>query len=164
MKRKAFVQLTGIASYFAKTALIMLLILSMFAGCSAYPEEYPFENKDEPIESIELIYHPYVKTLEGEDVLISVRFLNSNEIPVFMESVYSLQTKTARPTPPSGWGIYIARVTYENGDVEYLGSGHIEFVENGSEPFSIGRYYFPGDSFDKLFLQYAGNLSHLDTN
>ena len=72
-----------------------------------------------------------------------------------------LQTKHISTAPHRGWGVYIARVTYQNGDVEYLGSGHIEFVKSGEKPIAQGIYYFPGDAFDKLFLEYAGDFKHL---
>ena len=139
---------------------VCLLVVLLLGKCYRLSEDYPFENKDIGIESIELIYHPYAEKLEGTDELISIRFLEEDEISAFMERVYALDTDRAIPTPPTGWGVYIARITYENGDVEYLGSLHIEFVESGKQPASLGTYYFTGDSFNTLFLEYAGDFQH----
>ena len=143
------------------TGVCLFVFVLLLGTCYNLSKDYPFENKNELIESIELIYHPYSEKLEGEDELISIRFLGSDEIPAFMKQVYTLETDRALPTPPTGWGVYIARVTYENGDVEYLGSLHIEFVESGKTPVSLGTYYFTGDSFEQLFLEYAGDFKHL---
>ena len=139
----------------------LIIVLGLF-GCSAYPNEYVFENKNEPIESVELIYYPYARNMDKEDALLSIRFLEAEEIPEFMEKIYSLETKRVWSAPPRDWGVYIARVTYQNGDVEYLGSMHIEFVESGAEPIAQGIYCFSGDAFDKVFLEYAGNFDHLE--
>ena len=85
-----------------------------------------------------------------------IRFLDTDEISEFMEALYAMPTKRAKPTPNSDYGPYIARVTYENGDTEYYGSQHIEFVESGAKAYAVGYYYFVGDEFEHLFLTYAG--------
>ena len=139
----------------------LFVFVLLLVTCYNHSEDYPFENKNEPIESIELIYYPYARDMDEEDVLLSIRFLSEEEIPAFMEKIYTLETNQILTAPPTLWGIYIARVTYKNGDVEYLGSGHIEFVESGKTPISLGTYYFTGDAFDKLFLEYAGDFKHL---
>ena len=90
-----------------------------------------------------------------------IRKLEQEEIHEFMERLYALKTKQAFGSPPCDYGPYIARANYVNGDSEYFGTRHIELVEEGTEAFAVGIYYFSGDSFEKLFLEYAGNLEHL---
>ena len=142
-----------------KRLLLVFFALLILGGCSTRPMEYPFPNRGEPIESVELLHHPWYEDdtkpfLEFE----LIRTLEDEEIAGFMEAVYALETHRARPTPPSNYGTYFARVNYENGDTEYLGTAHIEFVESGDQAWAVGDYYFPGDVFDKLFFEYAGNL------
>ena len=144
-----------------KVVCVLILVLLILSNCYNLAKDYPFKNKNESIESIELLYHPFAEKMEGKDELLSIRFLDAEEIPQFMDKVYALDTDRALSAPPTGWGVYIARVTYENGDTEYLGSLHIEFVESGKQPVSLGTYYFAGDAFDKVFLEYAGNFDHL---
>lgn len=144
-----------------KTLLIFLFAL-LLCGCSRMPQTYPFENKTEPIESIELLYYPwYADNTKPFMEFETIRALSDDEIPEFMDKVYALETKKASPTPPGNYGLYIARVNYENGDAEYYGTMHIEFVENGKDAYAVGYYYFTGNSFEELFMEYAGDLSHL---
>lgn len=145
-----------------KKLLLIFVAFIILGGCSTRPMEYPFPNRNEPIKSVELFYHPWYEDdtkpfLEFE----LIRKLEDDEIAGFMEAVYVLDTHRARPTPPSNYGTYFARINYENGDTEYLGTAHIEFVECGDQAWAVGDYYFPGDAFDNLFFQYAGNLDHL---
>ena len=139
--------------------LSVCLAMLLLCGCSRMPKTYPFENKDQPIASVELLYYPWYEDESKPFMEFEIiRTLSEDEIPDFMNELYSLETKKATPTPPGNYGAYIARVNYENGDAEYFGTMHIEFVAYGEEPFAVGYYYFPGEEFDKLFFQYAGEL------
>lgn len=121
---------------------------------------YPFPNRDEPIESVELLYYPFAVDMDNEEFMKFevIRMLEKEEIPEFMESLYALKTKEAFGSPPCDYGPYIARVNYENGDSEYFGTRHFEMVEAGTQAFAVGIYYFPGDAFEELFFEYAGDL------
>ena len=135
--------------------LIVVIILIALGRCSAYPDKYPFENRNEQIKQIDLLYYP-----QNDDEskpyreFRLIRTLEPDEIPEFMEEIYSLETKYVAP-PRVNYGQYIARVYYENGDVENFASRHIEFVKAGEQSLAQGIYYFPGDAFDELFLEYA---------
>lgn len=147
-----------------KTTAIFLLLI-VLSGCSVQPNSYPFEHRNEPITSVELLYYPWIEdeTKPFMDFQL-IRTLESEEVPVFMDALYALETKRARPTPPGNYGKYIARVSYENGDSEYFGTRHIEFVKSGEKAYAVGYYYFLGDAFEKLFLEYTGDLSQLTEN
>ena len=140
-----------------KKILTICLIMLLLCGCSPKPQSYPFVNKSEPIESVELLYYPRANNVDEEWMAFQqIRVLEPEEITTFMNALYALPTKRARPTPPSDYGSYVARVTYENGDMEYFGSVHIEFVANGTDAHAMGYYYFPGNAFEELFFGYAG--------
>lgn len=143
-----------------KRFLSVFVLILFLCGCSRMPKTYPFENKGESIETVELLYYPWYED-ESKPFMEfqTIRILSDSEISEFMNELYELETKKATPTPPANYGAFIARVNYKNGDTEYFGTMHIEFVSNGEEPFAVGYYYFPGDQFDKLFLKYAGELS-----
>lgn len=139
-----------------KRILSICLLILLLCGCSRMSQKYPFKNQGEAIESIELLYYPWYEDeskpfMEFE----TIRTLSNAEIPGFMNELYALETKKATPTPPGNYGAYIARVNYKNGDSEYFGTMHIEFVANGEKPFAVGYYYFPGNQFDELFFKYV---------
>jgi len=150
-----------------KKSLIVILALLLLVGCIqtpySKPKTYPFENKDEPIKSVELFYYPWiVDETEDPTFLWCIRTLETEEIPGFMEAIYSLPTERIAPTPQRDFGKYIARVNYENGDSEYFGSYHIEFVEKGDWAHGVGYYVFEDrDEFEAVFLEYAGEFEYI---
>lgn len=143
--------------------LAICVSIALLCSCAQCSKSYPFPNRDEPIESVELLYYPFAVDVDNEEFMYFelIRKLEQEEISNFMEHLYALKTKQAFGSPPCDYGPYIARVNYENGDAEYFGTRHIELVEEGTEAFAVGIYYFSGDSFEKLFLEYAGNLEYL---
>jgi len=141
-------------------AIFLLLIIS--SGCSVHPKSYRFEHRNEPIHSVDLLYYPWIDDATKPFMEFQlIRTLESKEISEFMDALCGLETKRARPTPPGNYGQYIVRVCYKNGDTEYFGTRHIEFVKAGEKPYAVGYYYFTGDAFDQLFLEYAGDISYL---
>jgi len=142
-----------------KKVFIICLAFLLLVGCSSMPAAYQFPNRNEPIESIELLYYPFFDDTDEEFMSFEVvRVLEVQETEEFMDKLYSLQTKKARFSILSDYGKYIARVNYENGDSEYFGTVHIELVENGEKAYAVGSYYFAGDSFENLFFEYAGEI------
>lgn len=145
-----------------KKTLTMFLLLTFLYGCSLQSDIYPFEHKNEPIASVELLYYPWVNDADEEFMVFhTIRVLEPDEVEPFMNVLYDLPTKKAGPTPLSNYGAYIARVYYVNGDAEYFGSRHIELVESGTKAYAVGVYYFPGDVFEELYFEYAGDISYL---
>jgi len=157
---KTFVKVL-IAMLLAPVVLYLLICLV----CAVVPklDPYDFPYKDEPIESIDLFYHPWADNYDNEEYLQFqfIRKLEPDEIPVFMTRLYELPTESPIGDPPSNYGPFIAVVSYENGDAEYYGSWNIEVVEAGTEAWAVGGHCFSGDAFDELFLEYAGSMDHL---
>ena len=145
-----------------KLLIIVICLALLLLGCASSRDPYPFENRDEPIASIELLYYPWINNENAPFMeFVLVRELSAEEIPVFMKELYALPSSFVLGSPLGNYGSYIARVSYENGDTEYFGSRHIELVKASEEPYAVGVYRFTGDSFDKLFLEYAGDIKNL---
>ena len=138
------------------TSGIILLIIMLLCSCSRLPNTYPFENKDQEIKSIELLYNPYVNKDEYSTDFVLIRSLEENEFAPFMKDIYSLETDKCITPPVCDFGEYVVFVNYKNGDMEIFASWHIEFVESGNNPTGVGAYYFLGDAFDNLFVEYSG--------
>lgn len=138
--------------------LFLCILLILLSSCKQVSKSYSFPNKNEPIESIELLYYPFALDIDNEEFMHFelIRQLDTQEIPTFIEQLFSLKTKEVFGSPARDYGQYIARVNYENGVTEYFGSRHIELVEANDQPCAVGIYYFPGDAFEQFFLEYAG--------
>ena len=142
---------------------VIFLVLSSLLGCSHLPSTYPFVNQDDSIERIELLYHPEPNNIFTTKDYLLIRELASDEIIPFMKAIYNIGTDKCISPPPRGYGEYVSRVIYTNGDVEIFGNYHIEFVKNGDEEAGIGSYLFsPFTAYEELFLSYSGGQAYLD--
>lgn len=133
--------------------LVIILLVLLFTTPNV-PSAYQFPNQLGDIVSVELLYNQN-ESGEGtsENNIHLIKELDNIEIESFMSSIYSLETKRYSP-PLYGWGCYIAKITYSNGDIEMLGSLHIEYIANNSTPTGTGAYYFTDDSFASVFSKY----------
>lgn len=137
-----------------KLVCTMLLICSLL-GCSYKPTSYQFPNKSIPIDSVELFHNMNPGGIgideNNMDLLLT---LEDSEINGFMEDIYELPTERCGTPPPYGYGEYIAKVTYENGDIEMFGSKNIVYIPSGERSYGVGEYFFEATTFEKLFSQY----------
>ena len=133
--------------------IFLLIFVLLLCGCA--PRTYTFPNKGQPVASIELLYNPHANNGNIGGDMESICFLQQEDVDSFLQALYAIETRRCITPPPTGYGFYVARVVYENGDVEIFGSRHIEFIEKGNEPKWIGSYYFTPDAFMELFLEYA---------
>lgn len=145
-------QLRKVIRYTVIFFMLVLLVLSFLSN--RIPKHYIFQNPIDQIESIELLYN---QNDGGEGInpsnIYSIRLLEKDEVQPFMEAIYNLETRIANP-PPSGWGCYIVKISYFNGDIELLGSYNIEYIPEGHTETGIGSYFFTGKAFEELFEKY----------
>lgn len=134
------------------------LCVVLFTGCrnnTKMPTSYQFIHSMDNIVGIELLFNNSKDAFSADSKFVLLRELDESQIAEFMSAVYELETDCCISPPPRGYGQYIARITYSNGDVEMLGTNNIEFIEFGAKPTGIGMYYFPGDALEELIILYA---------
>ena len=143
--------------------IVLCLVFSMLIGCTCQPDTYPFVNQNDSIICVELLYHPQPSNLYTTKDYLLIRELEKDEIIPFIDSLHELKTDKCITPPPRGYGEYVVRVIYMNGDVEIFGNYHIEFVKNGDEEAGVGLYVFnPYIEYIELFLTYSGSQDFLD--
>lgn len=144
-----------------KLCVFIWAISFLLCGCSNTDKmepSYAFPHSVEDIESIDLLLNNNVDAFSSDqDAFALLRRLDESDISLFMNAVYELETSYCISPPLRGYGTYVAKVTYSNGDVEMLGSEHIEFIRAGSDPTGVGAYYFTEDAFEKLVLSYLSS-------
>lgn len=115
-----------------KVLIILLVLLFTLNGCKTENESYLFANSLEDVVSIELLHNRNENGIGTDEANIYLIYsLKEDEFSGFMEELYSLESD--RNAPPSwGYGDYIAKVSYSNGDVEMFGSLHIEYIPGDS--------------------------------
>ena len=116
--------------------------------------EYRFPNDMESIVSVQIMQR--INQDSGDPTEYSfVKELGTNEIPVFMEEIYALETKQGGTPPRWSYGEYMVQITYQNGDMEFLGTYCIELVRSGERQSGVGEYYFEDEeAFFELIQQY----------
>ena len=138
-----------------KLAFLILFYFLLLCGCTFETSSYQFVNGIENVSSIVILQNQN-ENGEGTDEskIYVVRELEENEIGAFMSEVYQLQTDRRAGGPLWGYGEYIAKITYTNGDVEMLGTLNIEFIPNGTQPTGFGAYYFVDNSLWSVISKY----------
>ena len=142
-----------------KLLLCILSISGIFMVCrseTSMPSTYTFAHPAEKIESIELLKNDNIDAFSSDDNLFRIiGNLNAAEIKSFMSNIYEIETTYCISPPRRGYGEYIAKITYENGDIEMLGTFHIEYIPFGDNRTGVGAYYFVGDTMEQLILKYV---------
>lgn len=138
-----------------KFCLILLVVIAL-SGCTGRESNYDFPNKSIGITSIELL-HNMNKWGYGTDEsnMVLLRTLEGAEIVEFMNAIYNLPTKRLGTPPSAGYGEYVAKVIYENGDIEMFGPSNIELIPAGEEAMGLDTHYFADSGFVELFAQYV---------
>lgn len=138
-----------------KTVIIVLLLVAL-SGCSGVEDTYSFPNRDMKIISIELLHNRNVNGIGiDESNMVLLKVLDEEEITEFMNACYQLPTKEMGTPPATGYGEYVAKIRYENGDVEIFSTYNIELIPNGCEAVGCGTHYFPVKSFNDVFAEYT---------
>ncbi len=150
-----------------KTFIVILaLAIIIFLRVNyVWPQEYVFRHGIEMVDRVELLYNQSEEYSDGYESFEFqiIRELQGDELISFMNEVYMLDTAKGGYPPRWGYGWYVAKVTYSNGDVEMLGSYNIEFISSGKEQTGVGRYYFTGDAFEETFSRYVATENYPTT-
>ena len=138
--------------------IVFAVLLVFFCwGEIATPSHYHYPHSAIDAVRVELLHNQNTDAFASDDSkLVLLKILEGAEMIDFLNEVRSIETSYCVTPPPRGYGDYVARVTYTNGDVEYYSSNHLEFVENGTERTGVGAYYFEGDAMERLILGYCG--------
>lgn len=108
--------------------VMILAALLILSGCNTKKDPYQFPNSLENVVSIELLHNRNENGIGTDEVNIyPIYSLKEDEFSSFMWELYALGTDWDAP-PSWGYGDYIAKISYSNGDVEMFGSLHIEYI------------------------------------
>ena len=158
MKLKSEVSLKNTYRFFIK--LLCVICAIVLTGCiSNKNDKYIFRKSVAECISIQILYNQdlYGEGIDEEKIEI-VYELKPEEFEEFMNDIYQLDTERDRRHPPFwGWGKYIVKVTYNNGDTEMLGSELIEYREKSDASLQgYGEYKFVDpNEFVKVLGKYC---------
>ena len=138
-----------------KITIIILFLVTLF-GCAGTDSTYSFPNRDMRIISIQLLHNRNVNGVGiDESNMVLLKELSEEEIPEFMNACYQLPTKIMGTPPSTGYGEYVAKILYENGDIEIFSTYNIELIPDGCKAVGCGTHYFPVKCFNDVFTEYT---------
>lgn len=141
-----------------KICFLIFFSILLLCGCERRPDHYVYINSVEEIDYIELIENLNCEGQPGrgknEKYFHVLTVLESEMAESFMKDIYQLTSKERIGGPLYGFGEYVARVVYKNGDIEMLGAWNIEYVPAGEEITGFSSYYFSYDDFVAIFEKY----------
>ena len=139
--------------------LVILLVIVVFWSWSeiATPSTYRYPHSVADAVCVELLRNHNTDAFASDDRKFELlKVLEGEGMTTFLSAVRNLETSYCITPPPRGYGEYVARVTYANGDVEYYGTWHIEFVKSGEARTGVGSYSFRDNALESLILEYCG--------
>lgn len=133
---------------------LLIAVVLIFAIRIYILREYRFPHDMESIVSVQIMQCSDAEPWDPSGYWL-LKELNANEIPEFMEKINSLETDSGATPPRYGYGEYVVKITYENGDMEFLGTHCIAFVRPGEWQSGVGEYFYADEeAFLKLIQQY----------
>lgn len=140
-----------------KHFVFICAVALLLCSCSRIPDTYSFPNRMESIVSVEFFHNmnPGGFGVDGSN-MVMLYSLNEKEMTDFMDALYALPTERVGTPPPWGYGRYVVKVSYKNGDVEMYGSSNMEFIQAGEQTWGVDDYCFTSRAdFEALFAKYA---------
>lgn len=141
-----------------RCVLVTLLVVVFFWCWSeiATPSHYRYPHSTADAVRVELLRNHNTDAFASDDGKFELLAVLEGEwMAAFLSEVRELETSYCISPPPRGYGEYVARVTYSNGDVEYYGTWHIEFVKSGEARAGVGGYSFRDRALEPLILEYC---------
>lgn len=135
--------------------ILLVIVFLVFWGFLYIRGEYRFSMDTASIETIQIMHRLSGDSGDPTNYTL-VEELDADEFSSFMNQIRNLKTKKGGTPPRWGYGEYIAKISYKNGDIEILGSYCIEYVQSGKQQSGVGAYYFIDEkSFLTILQQYS---------
>ena len=132
--------------------VIVMLLLTVFAGCRIKNKSYPFEQDQENIEKVEICQYD-LKT----DTITPIVSLNENDYTSLLNEVSELELWRPGVDMPQGYGKIIIYITYNNEEAEILGSYRTLRVDTNGKKH-MKPYYFGVSQWNDLLSKYVENI------
>lgn len=134
-------------------AFILVLIL-LLCGCEPESVQYPLRQPSESIQTIELLKD--MRDISDIDKPVDFSVLYSvpeAEIMDFIEAFSELRCAKSFGDCPTEFGVLAIRITYDNGDVEIVGTDNNGYFTATKSKY--GTYYFDKEEFYNFFARYV---------
>ena len=139
-----------------KLAVIMIFLLLLIAGCHIDPSNpYSFRQEFSEISSIEILLQndTYSSWDERFSLLLTLEASKHND---FVSDLSEIKGQPFFNPPPTSFDKYVIRITYKNGEEEYISRDNNGYKTPGSK-LCLDTYWFSDkEGFYKLLSEYSG--------
>lgn len=134
---------------------LCLLIVFIFSGCSLIVKKapYSFRQSVDQIEAIEILKKIDVSGDTNLSVEI-IKELDKEQHQGIVNDILSADGNYVAEGAGSGFGPYIIRITYKNGEIELIGEYNNGYAAPGGE-INQGIYWFNKEHFYAIISQYV---------
>ncbi len=146
--------------------IVLTAVLFLLAGCKGDETEYPFEQPDSSISSIEVVqvfdYRDILK--EQYDAITVGAIISESEQRQFLSEFRQIPCFRYWNDPADIIEGVVLRINYKNGDFELIGSLCGYYCVNSQAENHQARfksYYFDEDAFMKVIERYCDYEKHI---
>lgn len=145
------------------TAIIVAAITVVIIGLcrlmlNPHTEKYEFLHSTDKIVKVEIIKNNDDSSIRQDSLpndYTVLKEFSSEEQDIFIDEVYSLSCYNNWSLPCGSLNDFLIRITYENGDLEYLGCSCTAFYSNGKVTFTRKGF---DNEFNKLLGKYVEQI------
>lgn len=127
--------------------LFGFILTALCSGCIFQTETtYEFRQDADQINSIEILRKEY-DSIDTDTPMYVVKELESSEYQTVLDGIRMVDGGRNGLDPTTGFGLYVIRITYKNGEMEMIGNYSTGYISVDGEThqehysFNIEQYY-----------------------
>ncbi len=114
--------------------------------------EYSYRQSADQIIAIEILKNPEVRTDAPMHVL---KTLDPSEFQMVLDGLDSIQAHYKNGDPFYGFGMYVIRITYQNGEIDIIGNYNTGYITVDGQ-LHQERFYFKREPYYDLISEILG--------
>ena len=130
--------------------LIIILISAILYGCSVPLDlEYSYRQSADQITSIEILRKEYdsVRTDTPMNVL---KVFDPSEFQMVLDGLGNVPITRRLNPPGTGFGLYIIRITYQNGEADLIGNYNTGYITTDGQLYQESYFFHTEPYYDLI--------------
>ena len=138
-----------------RVVLLLFLISIMISGCFFITEEpYEFRQEFDEIVSIEILKKEY-DSINADTPMNVIKVIESADHRALIDDLLAAKGSRIGLDPSTGFGMYIIRITYQDGEMEMLGNYNNGYITPDGE-LREDVYCFDREQYYAIISKYLG--------
>ena len=139
----------------ARVLIVFILVVCVLSGCWFITEaQYEFRQEFDQIVSIEILKKQY-DSINVDVPMDVIKTIDPAEHKDVIDALLAAQGSRVGLEPGTGFGVYIFRITYKNGEMEMIGDYNNGYITPNGEVHQ-GIYSFDSKQFYEVISRFLG--------